>query len=246
MKDKQTQMWIPLYVDKWIFGSMRIELDPPERSVFIDLLVLGAKDNGYIRANETTPYLEIQLAGLLNISIELLRSTIKKCIEYSKIVECSPGIYRLCSWETYQFTDRYKRKLGCSSEKTEQVGQNPAPIIEDKIEKNKIEQYHTSFSVFWKAYPKKVGKGAAMMAWAKKKPPTDLCLKALEWQIKSPQWTKDNGQYIPLPSTYINQARWEDVPNTHKIVVCSVCGKEGIVHKTQSDKAICKECKYAA
>ena len=35
-------------------------------------------------------------------------------------------------------------------------------------------------------------------------------LKAIEKQKGSEQWTKDNGQYIPHPSTWLNQSRWED------------------------------------
>lgn len=70
-----------------------------------------------------------------------------------------------------------------------------------------------SFEKFWKAYPKKSGKGAAEKAWKKIKKPSEtieLILTAIEWQRKSPQWTKENGQYIPNPATYINQRRWED------------------------------------
>ena len=35
-------------------------------------------------------------------------------------------------------------------------------------------------------------------------------LSALQWQTTQEQWTKDKGQYIPQPATYINQHRWED------------------------------------
>ena len=111
MKDKHTQMWVPLYVDKWIFGSTRIELDPAERGVFIDLMVLAAKDGGFIRANETTPYLPCQIAGLLNIPEELLINTISKCIKFDKLTEPTQGIYQFCKWGDYQFTDRYKRMV---------------------------------------------------------------------------------------------------------------------------------------
>lgn len=144
MKDKQTQMWIPLYVDKWIFGSTRIELEPAERGVFIDLMVLAAKDSGYIRANETTPYLPVQIAGLLNIPVELMMSTMAKCIHFGKIEEPTPGIYRLMNWGKYQFTDRYKRILATSSEKAEQQFQNSEPIRKDRIGKEKKEHTTTA------------------------------------------------------------------------------------------------------
>ena len=71
------------------------------------------------------------------------------------------------------------------------------------------------FLSFWSAYPKKVGKGDAEKAWKKIKSPSatlDFILAALEWQIPSADWKKDNGQYVPNPSTYLNQRRWEDAP----------------------------------
>ena len=66
----------------------------------------------------------------------------------------------------------------------------------------------SDFDMFWIAYPKKVGKEAARKAWAKANPELALVLNALEWQKVSPQWFKT--QYIPHPSTWINQHRWLD------------------------------------
>jgi hypothetical protein len=71
----------------------------------------------------------------------------------------------------------------------------------------------SNFEVFWKAYPKKVGKASAAAAWSKAKAVTiDLVANALLWQVESDQWTKDGGQFIPNPATYLNQARWLDEP----------------------------------
>ena len=66
------------------------------------------------------------------------------------------------------------------------------------------------FSMFWNAYPKKVGKGAALTAWKKQKIDLDAVLIALAWQSKSEQWLKDSGQFVPNPATYLNQQRWLD------------------------------------
>jgi hypothetical protein len=71
------------------------------------------------------------------------------------------------------------------------------------------------FERFWEAYPRKVGKGAARRIWDRIKPDGRLAaamLRTLEWQTASEQWTKDNGQYVPHPSTWLNQRRWEDQP----------------------------------
>ncbi len=75
--------------------------------------------------------------------------------------------------------------------------------------------YSDDFLVFWKEYPKKVGKGAAFKAWRKSglnSVDEENILSALKWQKKSEQWKLSNGRFIPNPTTYINQRRWEDEP----------------------------------
>lgn len=69
------------------------------------------------------------------------------------------------------------------------------------------------FNEFWREYPKKTGKGAAEKAWNKIKPDRalfDSIMSALKAVKKSDQWRRENGQYIPNPSTWLNQRRWED------------------------------------
>lgn len=69
------------------------------------------------------------------------------------------------------------------------------------------------FCRFWKLYPRKVGKDKAEKAWAKLKLNQDLfdvILKALAKHVLTPGWTKDNGQFIPHASTWLNGKRWED------------------------------------
>ena len=73
----------------------------------------------------------------------------------------------------------------------------------------------TGFAEFWAAYPKKVGKDAALRAWKKIKSPASVLqniLLSLAWQVKSDQWVRDGGQYIPNPATYLTQGRWQDEP----------------------------------
>jgi len=82
--------------------------------------------------------------------------------------------------------------------------------LESKKRKAPGQQYAPEFERFWSEYPRRIGKGAAYRAWRKVKPPLEECLKALEWQKKSEQWTRDQGQYIPHPATWLNQARWDD------------------------------------
>lgn len=73
--------------------------------------------------------------------------------------------------------------------------------------------WRDAFVLFWEVYPKKIGKGAAEKAWAKIKPGDQLVSKmldAIKVQSRSHNWTKDDGQFIPNPATWLNQKRWED------------------------------------
>ena len=71
----------------------------------------------------------------------------------------------------------------------------------------------SGFESFWNEYPKKVSKQEAIKAFNKLEPDTtllDTILEALRTQKRSSDWTRDNGQYIPHPATWLNQRRWED------------------------------------
>ena len=69
------------------------------------------------------------------------------------------------------------------------------------------------FDVFWKCYPKKVGKGAARKVFERIAPSEQLLkkiLSAVEQQKTTEQWRRDSGKYIPHPATWLNQERWDD------------------------------------
>ena len=72
---------------------------------------------------------------------------------------------------------------------------------------------NNSFDRFWVEYPRKVSKKKAWDIWKRLKPTPELAEKIIE-SVKlakqTPQWKKDNGQFIPHPSTYLNQERWND------------------------------------
>ena len=63
------------------------------------------------------------------------------------------------------------------------------------------------FDLFWEAYPRKVGKGAAAKAWrgAVKKASADEIVSA----VKRFSWPDDK-QFIPHPATWLNAERWAD------------------------------------
>lgn len=86
---------------------------------------------------------------------------------------------------------------------------------DNKVKKNKSFGHLDDFEKWYKSYPKKVAKQAAKKAWIKiqklpkkERPSFDTLLSAVKEQSQSDQW-KDK-QYIPNPSTWLNQGRWDD------------------------------------
>jgi len=89
------------------------------------------------------------------------------------------------------------------------------------------------FDEFWKAYPRKVAKPAAIKAWVKLNLNDETFRKILESvkaQSASPDWLKDGGQFIPYPATYLNGRRWEDLfelPETKETLEAKLLAHRG-------------------
>lgn len=78
--------------------------------------------------------------------------------------------------------------------------------------------YSPDFEIFWTAYPRKTGKGKAFEAWRKLKPSRvlqDKILQAVGKARQSYDWTKENGRYIPYPTTWIHERRWDDTVSSN-------------------------------
>ena len=83
----------------------------------------------------------------------------------------------------------------------------------NKVQHRSEKDLEEFFGLFWQAYPKKVGKGYAFDCFKKirvSRSLLDTMLEAIAKQKKSDMWKRDKGQYIPNPSTWLNQKRWED------------------------------------
>lgn len=94
-----------------------------------------------------------------------------------------------------------------------------------------------NFDEFWQAYPKKRAKDDAMKAFAKRKPDRELLdqmLKAIEAQKRSDDWLKDNGQFIPYPATWLNDARWMD---ERTVIHEPIRGPDPALEKIKQDSA---------
>lgn len=88
----------------------------------------------------------------------------------------------------------------------------PDKIREEKNKNTNTVDQPDGFESFWSAYPKKVGKPAAIKAFRSAKINGHLpdVLADIEDKAGSEAWTKAGGQFVPNPATYLNQRRWED------------------------------------
>jgi hypothetical protein len=83
-----------------------------------------------------------------------------------------------------------------------------------------------------------VGKGAAEKSWKNLKVDDTLLktiLDAVEAQKKSNQWVRDNGQYIPHPTTWLNQKRWEDEVDSTGAVGAKAYGRQKAIGRVSTE-----------
>jgi hypothetical protein len=78
---------------------------------------------------------------------------------------------------------------------------------------------YPGFDDFWKVYPRHVAKQNALKSWKALKPNDEL-LQAILADVNrrlGGEWRGKDMQYIPHPSTYLNQRRWEDETEVTKV-----------------------------
>ena len=168
-----------------------------------------------------------QFTNAIPVSKETICSALYK-LQLVKIIRLvKKGSSKLCSnlwafnknYDTWQLVK--KTKLVKISRRTSQ--DLPLPTSQDflthKRQRTKdntkdirSKMSEEDFTLIWNVYPRHDGG---------RKKPRDKCLKldhdllprileAIETQKSSPQWQKDNGQFIPYLITWLNQERWEE------------------------------------
>jgi len=97
--------------------------------------------------------------------------------------------------------------------KNKDILKNKTYVDFDKIEVEVLDEKEVWFNLFWKEYPKKSAKKNAKSQFVKivkSKETLDTILQDIRNRMNTQEWIKNNGQFIPFPSTYLNQERWTD------------------------------------
>lgn len=161
--------------------------------------------------------------------------TFRKLIQESSVlglfqVSFNSDLVSVESPNILKYRDEWTRKKSKTPEQNSEKEKEKEPEIEQKKSpqppQGELATVPSSFDRFWAAYPNKVGKDAARKAWekAKGKPKIDEMLAILDRQKTWPKWRNDNGRYIPNPSTWINQGRWNDEPP--QLGIAAGCGSD--------------------
>ena len=104
-------------------------------------------------------------------------------------------------------------------ENDNKIIENDSSNSQKKGKENKvkeIENINIQFETFWRLYPRKLKKQKAKEWFEKHKPSSELfseMITALKKFMDSKEWKANNGQFIPHPTTWLNQKRWEDLSN---------------------------------
>ena len=119
--------WVKLWVDECLEGTIRIELDPSERGIWYDIIILGGacRIPGTISANETTAYPHDYIANRLKVPLPLFESTLLKLKHSGRILENRSGIHIL-NWAKYQ--SEYERQKPYRQKK----GEDPDKYVRGK------------------------------------------------------------------------------------------------------------------
>lgn len=177
--------------------------------------LVSHKDKGII-----VDFIYFQCGGELNVNVKAHRAILKRLTELGLSIE---DIKKIGTHELKVYSGEAKNKIEKEIEPVEAVTPNETvkketvKRVKDKSSSSTIQEL---FSQFYSAYPRHDSKQIAMLKFAKimsecktpedQKSMLDKMLKSIETSKTSEQWNKENGKYIPMPSTWLNQRRWED------------------------------------
>ncbi len=126
----------------------------------------------------------------------------------------------ITNWSKYQSGEQQNEQPAnnqrTTSEQPANTNKNRKNVRSEEPERELSESYSPEFSDFWDLYPNKTGKGKAWESWQKKRCNVilDIILTSVNLHLDCKKWNPNSkgDTYIPLPSTWLNQNRWEDTP----------------------------------
>ena len=201
-------------------------------NILMKMYLLSLKNGGKLMYKDKIPYNSKMLSTILNHNVDILEKAIKVFKELNLIEVLDSGAIFMLDIQNYigRSSDEADRKRAYRNQiETEKniliedkcpdkcqtnlsnIKDRDKDITKDIIINNNI--YKQNFEKFWKAYPKKRDKGNAEKWFKKNKPSeelTNLMIKQIERFKDTNDWKKQDGQFIPYPTTWLNAKMWDD------------------------------------
>ena len=214
--------------------------------ILMKLYLRSLKNSGKLMFKDLIPYTPSALAQVVRHQIGTVEKALRIFQDLGLIEILDNGaIYMLdiqnFIGESSTEADRirnYRSRIKKDVQMLQQTNNKSTPEIElekeidinnniygqDKLDQQQQEEsvktlWEEQFEEFYKNYPKKVKKQDVKKWFKKNKPSSELfssMMSSLEQFRGSKDWLKEKGQFIPYPSTWLNQRRWEDEGMTRK------------------------------
>ena len=121
MRGQAKMTWVKIYISGWLHGSIRWQLEPAERGVWADLIVMAGQCllGGQICDNDGLAFPLDFIANQLNISRELLDTTLDKCVKEGRVI-VKDGVISIVNWTAYQSEYERQKKYRTDPKEPEQ------------------------------------------------------------------------------------------------------------------------------
>lgn len=213
---------------KWVARQLEVEL-PTAIGWWMCLLSMASASpqRGKLMLTDTEPYTVEDIACNVTCNVSVTIGVLQ-VFQKAGLLAQKQGVFNVPNWDKRQGNAKpgAQRTRECRERKrledvTLQQRYCNGIELELDIDSTPIspkgESVDANFTAWYKAYPKKKKPLDAQKAWGQtkgKRPPLSDMLAALEWQRTSFEWTKNGGQFIPWPASYLRAGSWAEEPST--------------------------------
>lgn len=132
-RGRPRRTWVKMHVDGCLHGSINYQLALEEQAIWFKLIMYSAVCGGppgWISDNDRRPLPLEFLADELHAPVEVVKSTVEKCVKEGRIKQNAHGLH-IVNWDAYQ--SEYQRQKPYREGKG---GKAPAPegLLKDKKE----------------------------------------------------------------------------------------------------------------
>jgi len=189
---------------------------------YLELLAESIDHEGDLRFSEKIPYNNAMLAAITGVDVKIVEYAMALLEELNLLERLEDGTIRMVETEKMLGLGSSTKRVREWREKQKTIKEETIVVAETlhetvvkpkKVATTNKNYNDEMFTQFWEVYPKKVGKDKCFNWFNSRKVSQDFVddvVLAIHNQKKSEQWSKNGGQYIPNPYTWLNRGGWND------------------------------------